>query len=64
MDAAEHQHFARLARSFGWTGYLPLTPSDLEALSGAGEYVERYPGTRAAEGRVCDGWEQELGPGG
>lgn len=45
MDNAEHQHFAWLARSFGRTDYLPLTPEDLKALSGAGEYVEKYPGT-------------------
>ena len=45
MDAAEHQHFAWLARSFGRTDYLPLTPDDLGALSGTGEYVEKYPGT-------------------
>jgi CRP/FNR family transcriptional regulator len=45
MDNAEHQHFAWLARSFGRTDYLPLTPDDLEALSGAGEYVTKYPGT-------------------
>ena len=45
MDNAEHQHFAWLARSFGRTDYLPLTPDDLQALSGAGEYVEKYPGT-------------------
>ena len=45
MDTAEHQHFAWLARSFGRTDYLPLTADDLEALSGAGSYVEKYPGT-------------------
>jgi len=45
MNNAEHQHFAWLARSFGRTDYLPLTPDDLNALSGAGEYVEKYPGT-------------------
>lgn len=45
MDNAEHQHFAWLARSFGRTDYLPLTPTDLAALAGAGEYVEKYPGT-------------------
>ncbi len=45
MDAAEQQHFAWLARSFGRTDYLPLTTSDLEALGDAGEYVEKYPGT-------------------
>ncbi len=45
MDNAEHQHFAWLARSFGRTDYLPLTSADLAALTGAGEYVEKYPGT-------------------
>ncbi len=45
MDAAEHQHFAWLARSFGRTDYLPLAPADLAALSNAGGYVEKYPGT-------------------
>lgn len=45
MDNADQQHFAWLARSFGRTDYLPLTPADLEALTGAGEYVEKYPGT-------------------
>lgn len=45
MDTAEHQHFAWLARSFGRTDYLPLTPSDLEALADAGSFVEKYPGT-------------------
>ena len=45
MDVAEHQHFAWLARSFGRTDYLPLAPDDLAALSKAGEYVDKYPGT-------------------
>ena len=45
MDTAEHQHFAWLARSFGRTDYLPLAPGDLEALAGAGSYVDKYPGT-------------------
>ena len=45
MDNADQQHFAWLARSFGRTDYLPLTPDDLDALAGAGEYVEKYPGT-------------------
>jgi len=45
MDVAEHQHFAWLARSFGRTDYLPLAPDDLAALSSAGEYVDKYPGT-------------------
>ena len=45
MDIAAHQHFAWLARSFGRTDYLPLAPEDLAALSAAGEYVDKYPGT-------------------
>ncbi len=45
MDTAEYQHFAWLARSFGRTDYLPLTPADLEALADAGTYVDKYPGT-------------------
>ncbi len=45
MDTAEEQHLAWLARSFGRTDYLPLTPADLSALSDAGSYVEKYPGT-------------------
>ena len=45
MDTAEYQHFAWLARSFGRTDYLPLAPGDLEALAGAGSYVDKYPGT-------------------
>ena len=55
MENAEHQHFAWLARSFGRTDYLPLTSDDLQALSGAGEYVEKYPGTHLfKEGSVAD----------
>ncbi len=45
MDAADQQHFAWLARTFGRTDYLPLSPADLEALAQAGEVVEKYPGT-------------------
>lgn len=45
MDNADQQHFAWLARSFGRTDYLPLSPADLEAIAGAGSYVEKYPGT-------------------
>ena len=45
MDTAEYQHVAWLARSFGRTDYLPLSPSDLDALAGAGTYVDKYPGT-------------------
>ena len=45
MDSAEEQHLAWLARSFGRTDYVPLTSADLAALSDAGSYVEKYPGT-------------------
>lgn len=45
MDFVEEQHLAWLARSFGRTDHLPLSPADLEALSDAGTYGERYPGT-------------------
>jgi CRP-like cAMP-binding protein len=45
VTAADQQHFAWLARTFGRTDYLPLTPADLEALSTTGKYVEKYPGT-------------------
>jgi len=41
----DQQHFAWLARGFGRTDYLPLSPADLAALSHTGEYVEKYPGT-------------------
>jgi CRP/FNR family transcriptional regulator len=55
MDTAEHQHFAWLARSFGRTDYLPLAADDLEALSGAGDYVDKYPGTHLfKEGDAAD----------
>ncbi len=39
------QHYAWLARSFGRTDYLLLTPDDLAALNAAGAYVQKYPGT-------------------
>lgn len=39
------QQFAWLARDFGRTDYLPLSPADLDALSKAGEFIEKYPGT-------------------
>ena len=44
MDA-DQQHFAWLARTFGRTDYLPLSLADLEALSRAGEFVDKYPDT-------------------
>ncbi len=45
MTVTDQQHFAWLARSFGRTDYLPLSPADLAALDRAGRYVEKYPGT-------------------
>ncbi len=39
MVTAQQQDLAWLARSFGRTDYLPLSTTDVEALSGAGEYV-------------------------
>lgn len=55
MEAAEQQHFAWLAKSFGRTDYLPLSRDDLEALMAAGEPVEKYPGTHLfREGEPAD----------
>lgn len=45
MNPKEAEHFAWLASTFGRTDYLPLRPSDLEALSHTGEVIEKYPGT-------------------
>jgi CRP/FNR family transcriptional regulator, cAMP and macrophage regulator len=39
------QHYAWLARSFGRTDYLLLSPEDLAAVGSAGTYVTKYPGT-------------------
>ena len=39
------QHYAWLAKSFGRTDYLLLTPDDLGALGAAGTFVTKYPGT-------------------
>jgi CRP-like cAMP-binding protein len=55
VTTADQQHFAWLARSFGRTDYLPLSPADLDALSRAGEMVDKYPGTHLfREGQVAD----------
>lgn len=55
MTIADQQHFAWLARSFGRTDYLPLSPDDLDALSHTGEFVEKYPGTHLfREGEVAE----------
>ncbi len=44
-DPADAQHHAWLARSFGRTDYLMLTPDDLDAIAAAGGYITKYPGT-------------------
>mgnify|MGYP001565634550 CR=1 FL=1 len=44
-SSRELQHYAWLAKSFGRTDYLLLSPADLEALADAGSYVSKYPGT-------------------
>ena len=41
----DSSHVAWLAKTFGRTEYLPLRPSDLEALGQTGSIVEKYPGT-------------------
>ncbi len=45
LTTPDQQHFAWLAKSFGRTDYLPLSPDDLAALSQAGRFIEKYPGT-------------------
>ncbi|MFQ5948908.1 MAG: Crp/Fnr family transcriptional regulator [Acidimicrobiia bacterium] len=55
MDVADQQHYAWLARHFGRTDYLPLSPADLNALSLSGEVIEKYPGTHLfREGTKAD----------
>ncbi len=44
-SGSDVQHYAWLARSFGRTDYLLLSPDDLAALNSAGTYVQKYPGT-------------------
>jgi len=45
LTTTEQQHFAWLARGFGRTDYLPLSPADLVALSRTGSFVDKYQGT-------------------
>ena len=52
---SEIQHYAWLARSFGRTDYLLLSPADLAAIADAGTYVTKYPGTHLfREGEASD----------
>ncbi len=43
--AADQQHLAWLARSFGRPDYLPLAPADLEMVANVADPVSKYPGT-------------------
>ena len=45
MTTTDEQHFAWLARGFGRTDYLPLSPADMAALAHTGSFIEKYPGT-------------------
>lgn len=45
MNTTDEQHFAWLARGFGRTDYLPLSPGDMAALSHTGSFIEKYQGT-------------------
>ena len=45
MTTTDEQHFAWLARGFGRTDYLPLSPADMAALSHTGSFIEKYQGT-------------------
>ena len=53
--AADEQHIAWLARSFGRPDYLPLSPGDLDVLAKAAEVIKRFPGTHLfKEGEKAD----------
>lgn len=55
LDIADQQHFAWLARCFGRTDYLPLSPADLDVLAHTGQVVDKYPGTHLfKEGDVAN----------
>jgi CRP-like cAMP-binding protein len=45
LTTTDEQHFAWLARGFGRTDYLPLSPADMAALSHTGSFIEKYQGT-------------------
>lgn len=45
LTTTDQQHFAWLARTFGRTDYLPLSPDALTALSHTGSYIDKYQGT-------------------
>ncbi len=45
LTTTDQQHFAWLARTFGRTDYLPLSPADMAALSHTGSFIDKYQGT-------------------
>jgi CRP-like cAMP-binding protein len=45
MMIAQDQHLAWLARSFGRSDYLPLTPDDVETLRNVAEPITRFTGS-------------------
>jgi CRP/FNR family transcriptional regulator len=45
MTTAQDQHLAWLARSFGRSDYLPLTPEDVETLRNVAEPISRFTGS-------------------
>lgn len=45
MTIAQDQHLAWLARSFGRSDYLPLTPEDVETLRSVAEPITRFTGS-------------------
>jgi CRP-like cAMP-binding protein len=45
MTIAQDQHLAWLARSFGRSDYLPLTPEDVETLRNVAEPISRFTGS-------------------
>lgn len=55
MTVAQDQHLAWLARSFGRSDYLPLTPEDVEALRNVAEPISRFTGSHLVkEGEQAD----------
>lgn len=45
LATTDQQHFAWLARTFGRTDYLPLSPADMNALAHTGTFIDKYRGT-------------------
>lgn len=67
LTTTDQQHFAWLARTFGRTDYLPLSPEDMAALSRTGTFIDKYQGThlfregeKAVHAYVIEKGEVEL----